>query len=274
MILSSLVAEFEKIWPSSHAEPWDVVGLVSGNSKREVKKILLTVDLTEEVISEAINLEVDLIFAHHPLLLKGINTVEESTSKGSLLSKLIKSDIALFAAHTNADVQRTGTSAALANALKLKNQRVLVETAPGLGLGIIGELENYSLGDLAGTLNQVLPATATGVRVAGDFQAKVSKIALCAGAGDSYLQVALDAGADVFITSDLRHHPAQEILELAKARRQSFFLIDISHWAAEYIWLEQAKADLNHLGLETVISDIRTDVFDFLMNIPRSVNES
>ena len=274
MILSSVLAEFEKILPNSHAEQWDVVGLVSGNKNQEIKKVLLSVDVTEEVINEAISIQADLIFAHHPLLLKGINSVEESTSKGALLSKLIKSEIALFAAHTNADVQKTGTSAALANALKLKNQKVLVETAPGLGLGIVGELEHYSLGDLAGTLNQILPQTATGVRVAGDFQAQVSKIALCAGAGDSYLQAALDAGADVYITSDLRHHPAQEILELAKARNQKFFLIDISHWAAEYIWLEQAKSDLAHLGFETTISDIRTDVFDFLMNMPRSSNEA
>jgi putative NIF3 family GTP cyclohydrolase 1 type 2 len=130
-----------------------------------------------------------------------------------------------------------------------------------------------SLGDLAAVLNSVLPATATGVRVAGDFDREVQTVALCAGAGDSYLGLALDSGADVYITSDLRHHPAQEILELAKARSKSFALIDISHWAAEYLWLEQAKAELLPLlpSLIVELFEIRTDVFDFLMNAPKSI---
>jgi len=274
MKLAELLAEFEKIWPSSHAEDWDVVGLVTGHRDQEIKKILMTVDVTEEVVAEAIEQNVDLIFAHHPFLLRDINTLDESTSKGFLLSRLIRANIAVFAVHTNGDVDKNGTSATLANALQLKNQKVLVETSPGRGIGIIGELEHYSLADLAGTLNQVLPQTASGVRVAGEFQARVSKVALCAGAGDSYLLNALDAGADVYITSDLRHHPAQEILELAKARNQKFALIDISHWAAEYLWLEQAKRDLAILPVEVVVSDIRTDVFEFLMNNPRSNNEA
>ena len=110
------------------------------------------------------------------------------------------------------------------------------------------------------------------MRVAGDFNQKVQTVALCAGAGDSYLSLALDSGADVYITSDLRHHPAQEILELAKARDKDFALIDISHWAAEFLWLEQAKIELTAVAptVEIEICEIRTDVFDFLMNAPKS----
>lgn len=274
MILREVISEFERIWPNGDAEDWDVVGLVTGNRNQEIKSVLLTVDVTDEVISEAIETQADLILAHHPLLLKGINNIDEATSKGHLLSKLVRANISLYSAHTNSDVQSNGTSAALAKALGLKRQTLLVETMPGKGIGILGELENYSLGDLAGTLNQILPQTATGVRVAGDFHSKVEKIALCAGAGDSYLLSALDAGADVYITSDLRHHPASEILELAKARNKQFALIDISHWAAEYLWLNYAQEDLGHLDISTQISDIRTDVFDFLMNMPRSTNEA
>jgi putative NIF3 family GTP cyclohydrolase 1 type 2 len=106
--------------------------------------------------------------------------------------------------------------------------------------------------------------------VAGEFDRVVSTVALCAGAGDSYLGLALDSGADVYITSDLRHHPAQEILEEAKARGLDFALIDISHWAAEFLWLQVAKNELRGAlpDLEFEVCDIRTDVFDFLMNKP------
>ena len=128
-----------------------------------------------------------------------------------------------------------------------------------------------SLGDIASLLNNILPPTATGVRVAGEFNTQVQKIALCAGAGDAYLELALDSGADVYITSDLRPHRAQEVLELAKARGVAFSLIDISHWAAEFVWLETARAELQAAvpDVSFEICDLRTDVFEFLMNKPK-----
>ena len=274
MQLQQLLARFEQLWPAASAEDWDSVGLVSGNSTQEINRILLTVDVTDEIVAEAKNLKADLILAHHPLLLKPVNSLSESTSKGSLVAELIRSGISLYTAHTNADSQPAGTSAVLARKIGLLNTKVLAETEPGIRIGIIGELPGeIQLGELAGVLNEVLPATATGVRVAGEFTKSVKKVALCAGAGDSYLQLALDSGADVYITSDLRHHPAQEILQQAKARDLEFALIDISHWAAEYLWLEQAAAELGGLGVEILISDIRTDVFDFLLNMPRTNSE-
>ena len=271
--LATLISEFEKLWPVANAEEWDVVGLVSGSKEQRISKILLTVDVTAEVVDHAIEIAADLILAHHPMLLKPVNNLTEDSAKGSLLSKLIRSNIALYSAHTNSDAVPTGTSAMLAKAIGLHNTKPLQPFADGIhGIGKVGQLTHpISLGDLAAELNHALPATATGVRVAGDFENIVETVALCAGAGDSYLKLALESNADVFITSDLRHHPAQEILELAKARNQIFALIDISHWAAEYLWLAQAKAELDSLGLELEIEvcEIRTDVFDFLMNAPR-----
>jgi len=262
----------QSLWPLANKEEWDVVGLVLGSKNQEVTKVLLTVDVTDEVIDQAIASGVNLIFAHHPLLLKGVNNLVEDNAKGYLVAKLIKAGIALYSAHTNADVVATGTSAVLANHLGLSGSRPLAPLADGVqGLGIIGSLpQKTTLGDLAAKLNSFLPQTATGVRVAGDFSREVSTVALCAGAGDSYLGLALDAGADVYITSDLRHHPAQEILELAIARKVQFSLVDISHWAAEYLWLATAKDQLakDLPGLELEICDIRTDVFEFLMNNP------
>ncbi len=262
----------ETLWPTANKEEWDVVGLVLGSKNQEITKVLLTVDVTDEVIQQAKELGSNLIFAHHPLLLKSVNNLVEDNAKGHLVSQLIKSGIALYSAHTNADVVSTGTSAVLAEQLGLVATRPLSPIGNGSqGVGIIGNLpSNTTLGDLASKLNSFLPQTATGVRVAGDFTREVTSVALCAGAGDAYLGLALDSGADVYITSDLRHHPAQEILELAKARKVDFSLVDISHWAAEFLWLATAKEQLAKElpGIELEICDIRTDVFDFLMNNP------
>lgn len=270
--LKDIEASFEKLWPVHLAEDWDVVGLVSGSNQKPINSVLLTVDVTKDVVDYAKSIQVDLILAHHPLILKGITSVAEQGSKGSIISELIRSDIALYTAHTNADSVETGTSAALAKALGLVSLTPLAPSQDGLGIGRVGSLASpLSLGELSALLNNVLPPTATGVRVAGEFDKIVSRIALCAGAGDSYLEIALDSGADVYITSDLRHHRAQEILELARARGLEFSLIDISHWAAEYLWLATAKAALEDSlpGVSFEVCDIRTDVFEFLMNKPR-----
>jgi dinuclear metal center YbgI/SA1388 family protein len=264
---------FEKLWPTNLAEEWDVVGLVSGSLSKDIKSVLLTVDVTAEVVEHAKQVGADLIFAHHPLLLKGVTSVAESNAKGSVISELIRADIALYSAHTNADSVASGTSAVLATLLGLQKSKPLAAIAESsLGIGQVGSLAKpMCLGDLASLLNDILPPTATGVRVAGEFEREVSTVALCAGAGDSYLELALDAGADVYITSDLRHHRAQETLELAKARGVDFALIDISHWAAEFVWLETARRQLlEHMPqINFEVCDIRTDVFEFLMNKPK-----
>lgn len=271
--LRQAIEVFEKLWPTNLAEEWDVVGLVSGSLSKDIKLVLLTVDVTTEVVEHAKQLGADLIFAHHPLLLNGVTSVAESNAKGSVISELIRADIALYSAHTNADSVESGTSAVLATLLGLQKSKPLEAIAESsLGIGQIGSLAKpMSLGDLASLLNDILPPTATGVRVAGEFEREVSTVALCAGAGDSYLELALDAGADVYITSDLRHHRAQETLELAKARGVDFALIDISHWAAEFVWLETARKELQEQlpQVSFEVCDIRTDVFEFLMNKPK-----
>jgi dinuclear metal center YbgI/SA1388 family protein len=271
--LRQVIDTFEKLWPTRLAEDWDVVGLVSGSLNKEISSVLLTVDVTAEVVGHAKQLGADLIFAHHPLLLKGVTTVAESNAKGSVLTELIRSGIALYSAHTNADSVESGTSAVLAQLLGLQKSMPLAPIAgSSLGIGQIGSLAKpTTLGDIAARLNDILPPTATGVRVAGLFDKQVSTVALCAGAGDSYLDLALDAGADVYITSDLRHHRAQETLELAKARGVDFALIDISHWAAEFVWLETARKELQEQlpQINFEVCDIRTDVFEFLMNKPK-----
>ena len=271
--LNQVVEVFEKLWPTHLAEDWDVVGLVTGSPSQEIRKVLLTVDVTADVVEYAKEINANLIFAHHPMILRGVTSIAENTAKGNVLAELLRNNIAVYSAHTNADSVVTGTSAILANLLGLSNRLPLQpSTDSQQGIGQIGTLKSpTTLGKLASLLNAILPPTATGVRVAGDFERKVRKVALCAGAGDSYSLIALDQGAEVFITSDLKHHNSQEILELAKARNVEFALIDISHWAAEFVWLETAKRELQEELAEVSfeVCDIRTDVFDFLMNKQR-----
>lgn len=257
----------ERLWPVSGAEPWDAPGIVSGDLAAEVSRIVLAVDAVDATVSEAIELKADLLLVHHPLLMRGVTTVAESTAKGSLIAQLIRGRCALIAAHTNADVVATGTSARLADLMGLTDARPIVETAPGVGLGRVGALpEPTTLGAFARRLAGILPPTATGVRVAGDFDRSVRTIAVCGGAGDSLLSEPAVRAADVYVTADLRHHPASEAVETARVAGGPA-LIDVSHWASEWLWLETAADELRAAlpDVEVIVSDLRTDPWDFVV---------
>ena len=110
----------------------------------------------------------------------------------------------------------------------------------------------------------MLPPTAGGVRAAGDYRQPVTRVAVCGGAGDSLLAASAVRTADVYITADLRHHPASE------AREQAVLgggpaLVDVSHWASEWLWLDTAAEQLREAlpGVEVVVSELRTDPWDF-----------
>lgn len=269
LTLDDLITAMEALWPPQGRESWDKPGLVAGNPAAAVERVLFSVDLSAGVVEEARSVGADLIVNHHPFLLRGVHSVAEDTAKGAVLSTAIRSNIAIYSAHTNADVVSSGTSAVLAAAIGLEGDS-LAPLVPAedarLGLGRVGNLATpVTLERLAEQVSAALPATGTGVRVAGPGDAQVSRVALCAGAGDSLLDIVLSSDADVYITSDLRHHPAQEAREQALLRGGKPFLIDISHWAAESLWLQTAAAELvaRFPALSTRISSVSTDPWDF-----------
>ncbi len=260
----------ESLWPLAGAEDWDRPGLVTGSRQQPVSRILLTVDVTREVLSEAVEGGFDLILAHHPYLLRGVSSLAEEGFKGALLSEAIRRGVAVYSAHTNADIVADGVSAVLAEKIGVADTRPLVAASynPGIGHGRIGRLENpVSLLDFARRLAATLPATASGIRVAGPHDLPIQTVALCGGAGDSFISAAQAAGADVYVTSDLRHHPVQDALELRQVDASAPCLIDVSHWAAEWLWLERAAEQLSNKfeELQIVVSQIRTDPWDFVV---------
>jgi len=263
--LESVLAQVDTLWPESGAEEWDSPGLVVGSSQQPIASIHLVVDATPETIAEAREVGADLIIAHHPLLLRGVTSVAESTYKGHVVAELIRAGIELYSAHTNADVVPTGTSSRLADLIGVVGHEPVVPgSRPGHGLGRVGSLpEDMSLYELAVVLGEVLPQTAVGPVIAGEPDARVTRVAVCAGAGDSLLQEPAVLDSDVYITSDLRHHPASEFREHAKLFGGPS-LITISHFAAEWLWLDGAAEELRSmLGVGVTVSELNTDPWTF-----------
>jgi dinuclear metal center YbgI/SA1388 family protein len=267
--VAEVTAALEESYDPAWAEAWDAVGLVCGDPDAPVRRVLFAVDPVAPVIQEAIDWAADLLVTHHPLLLRPVHSVAASTAKGRAVHRLIAAGVALYTAHTNADVADPGVSDALARAVGLTGAlRPLAPAAddPRRGLGRIGELAVATpLGEFVTAAAAGLPATAAGLRVAGEPGTSVRTVAVCGGAGDSLLAAARGAGADVYLTADLRHHPALEFREDARTA-----LVDAAHWATEWPWLAAAAsrltATLAAAGrpvVETRVSNTVTDAWAF-----------
>lgn len=246
--LSEVITALDALWPAERAESWDAVGTVVGEPDQEVSRVLFAVDPVQETVDEAVGLGADLLVTHHPLYLRGTTTVAASTFKGRVVHTLIKNDIALHVAHTNADTADPGVSDALAGALDLNVVRPLVpdpsDPEGRRGLGRVCELTHpLTVRELAARAAERLPATAQGIRVAGDPEATVRTVAVSGGSGDSLFDHVRAAGVDAFLTADLRHHPVSE----ARAHNP-LALLDAAHRATEWPWCELGAAQLDEIS--------------------------
>lgn len=279
--LGHVVRTLDELYPPLTAEDWDAVGLVAGDPGAPVRKVLFAVDPVEEVADEALAWGADLLVTHHPLFLRPVHSVAATTFKGSLVHRLIRGGCALYVAHTNADAAERGVADALADALDLLHRVPLVPHPTGspheaatTGTGRVGRLaEPTTLRAFAQRVAEVLPPTAQGVRVAGDLDARVESVAVVGGSGDSLFDAVRASGADVYLTSDLRHHPVSELRERARlegGEAGTPFLVDVPHYASEWPWLRYAAEDLvralaqssgrsSAAGVETRVSTLVTD---------------
>lgn len=256
MKISDVTGALESLAPTSLAEDWDAVGLVAGSPDWEANKVLLAVDPCRAVVDEAIEGGYDLLITHHPLYLRGTSSVAATTAKGEWITDLIQAGVGLYAAHTNAD--SWGTAQAMADLLGLKDARPLIpsDDDPSLGLGRIGTIEPVTLGEFADRVAEVLPATPAGILVAGDEKADVTTVAVSPGSGDSFLDLVNSQGADVYVTADLRHHPASDHIWNGGCS-----LVVPTHFASEWPLLPKLQEALSHLGVQIDVSTIVTDAF-------------
>jgi dinuclear metal center YbgI/SA1388 family protein len=356
--VAALEASYDPAW----AADWDAVGLVVGDPEAVAAEALFAIDPVAATVEEAVRRGVGLLVTHHPLLLRGVHGVPLTDYKGALVARLLTSGVALYVAHTNADVASPGVSDALAAALGVVDTVPLAPDPPDEGAKVVvyvpasaadavldamaaagaGRIGGYArcawsadgvgtfdagpstdpavgragertavaerrvetvvprsrvaavvaalrsahpyeepaydvlptlvphargagrvgtlaepapLGEFAERVRAALPRTANPVRVAGDIRRLVERVAVCGGAGDDLIDAARRAGADVYVTADLRHHP------VAEARERGLALVDAGHWATEWPWLEGAAAAVAH-RVGGVVAHVSTTVTD------------
>lgn len=125
--LSEIISFMEKYAPAHLAEDWDNVGLLVGNSENKITKVMVCLDVTTEVVREAVEHKADLIVSHHPFIFKGLKRINEEDSRGRLIHMLIKNNISVFSAHTNLDVAFDGINEHLAQLLELNDTANLTD---------------------------------------------------------------------------------------------------------------------------------------------------
>lgn len=228
MLLGDIIAAIEACAPLYYQEEWDNSGLQVGKLDMNVDSALLCVDVTEDIVDEAIRKDCHLIISHHPLMFNGVKRLCDSNSQERCLWKAVKHDIAIYSAHTSLDNWSQGVSHRMAQKLSLQQTKVLsvLEKYPHEGSGMIGYLpQPLPVLQLLEHIKQVFKAPS--LRYTDLLGNKpISKIALCGGAGGFLLEEAIRQGAELFLSADFKYH------DFFRAEKQ-IIIADIGHYESE-----------------------------------------
>ena len=226
MKLKEIINLIEKWAPLELAEDFDNVGLILGDENVEVKKALITLDTLENVVDEAVENKCDLIISFHPIIFDGLKKITNNTYVKRVISKSIKNNINIYAIHTNLDNHPKGVNFQISKYLNLNNTKILIPKIDCKGgMGMIGELhkpapEKEFLNYVKGIMKTSL------IKHSTFLNKKIKKVAVLGGSGSFAIEEAIKAGADCFITADLKYH------DYFRAENK-ILLLDIGHYESE-----------------------------------------
>ena len=229
MKLKDIIKIVEENYLPCLAYDWDNSGLFFGDIEKEIKKVLVTLDITPNIINQAIENGADMILSHHPIMMDGIKSLADGTMLSDMIINAVRNDICIYSAHTNMDTAKNGINQKLAELFNLEDICVLENDKPfdDCGLGRIGSLKNeISLVDFCELVKEKLNTPF--VRVCGDDR-KIKKVAVASGSCSEYVPTAIKKGADVIITADMKYHHCIEFVY------DGIAIIDAGHFPTENI---------------------------------------
>ena len=224
MRVSELVKYLDNEFPLSLQESYDNCGLQVGDGNVEVSGVLLAIDVVEATLDEAVEKGCNFILCHHPLIFKVVKRIAGKNYIERILHKAIKCDIAIYAAHTNADKVLEGVSGAMAARLGLENVTVLDDEGEGTGLGAVGDFPEPMTSEAALALVKERFSLKV-VKASRPVEGLVSRVAMCGGSGGSLIAAARRSGAQLYISGDISYHNF--------FTPEGFMIMDIGHYESE-----------------------------------------
>lgn len=258
----------ERMSPPSAACDWDNVGLMAGDKDAGVSRVLVTLDVDEAAIDKAVSCGADMIVSHHPLIFGSIKNVTCDSLTGSRLVKLLGNKIACFSMHTNFDICGSMGSIA-ADTLGLRDAATLEVTMPDEnGLGKVAEYtgdEVITAGEWASRVMKSFELDT--VKVFGDMERPVRKIAIYPGSGSGAIKTALMQKVDLLVTGDIGHHAGID------AKAEGLTVIDAGHYGIEHVFIKYIAGYIGREcpGVDIVTADICSP-FEVLFNPDRMEN--
>jgi dinuclear metal center YbgI/SA1388 family protein len=253
MFVKDLLNTLDEIAAFGLAEQWDNVGLMLGDPNKSINGVLVALDPTEEVLSEALQIGADCIITHHPLILHPLKAIYTDQPMGKFLRRALETNISVIGCHTNLDQAVGGVNDVLAKSLGMLDSRPLMpagndpDAEASIGFGRVGRLADplspeAFIGYLCDFFN--LPV----LRVAGQLPDEISTVAVCGGSGSDLAETAYASGAQVYITGEVKHSTARW------AEAAGFCIIDAGHFATENPVVESLVEVLQNVFAEKDIS--------------------
>ena len=262
MLIKDIFKRFDEIIPIENAADWDNSGEQIQFSSEVVNRVLTTLEVTNEVIDEAISRNCNLILSHHPLIFTKFNTISDKHPKQKMIIRLISNKISVYSAHTNYDIAEGGTSDYLTKQFDLNEVGVIPDTD---GFAMQGMLKaEMKLEEFIKLACEVTNTPIKEVRFTGYQEKNIRKVGLCAGSGSEFLSNAFNAGCDVFVTGDVKYHTAQDSLELGIP------VVDMGHFHTEKSFANQAAkifgSKINSIEnpIEFIPSEVDVNPFSML----------
>lgn len=225
--VKDIAAAIEDFAPKGLQESYDNAGLQVGDPEMTVSAALLCLDVTEDVLNEALERHCNLIISHHPLIFKGLKELTGSTPTQRIVADAIIKKIAIYSAHTNLDSAWEGVSHEMAHKIGLRGIRVLEQKAdnPKAGLGVLGEISPTPKIEFLRKIKDVFKVKSLRYS-AQSPQLVVRKAAICGGSGASLIPEAIKSGADIILTGDVKYHDFTSF-------GMDIIIADIGHFESE-----------------------------------------
>ena len=228
MKLNTITSAIEQFAPLSLQLDYDNSGLQIGHADDDVTAVMLCLDVTEDVVQEALDRKCELIITHHPLLFRGLKSITGRTPVMRIVETALRGGVAIYSAHTNLDCASRGVSSEMARMLHLENCEVLSPSPTGngsTGLGIVGSISPTPAIEFLRHLKETFEVKALRYS-AQSPQLVICRVALCGGSGAEFIPQAKAAGADIYVSGDIKYHDFT-------SHASDIMIADIGHYESE-----------------------------------------